>query len=81
MENEDEIMLINSDGIIIRISAGEVSELGRATQGVKIMRVAEDANIISMTKVIREDGEEKADEGKDEGKKEEEAQLTIDTEK
>ena len=36
VEDDDEIMLINSDGIIIRISAGEVSQLGRATQGVKI---------------------------------------------
>ncbi|MEE1170002.1 MAG: DNA gyrase subunit A [Anaerovoracaceae bacterium] len=55
VEDDDEIMLINSDGIIIRISAGEVSQLGRATQGVRIMKVAKDANIISMTKVIKED--------------------------
>lgn len=58
VEDDDEVMLINSDGIIIRISAGEVSKLGRATQGVKIMRVKKDENIISMTKVIREDGED-----------------------
>ena len=64
VEADDEIMLINSDGIIIRISAGEVSQLGRATQGVKIMRVAEDANIISMTKVIKEDEAEAAAKGK-----------------
>lgn len=58
VEDDDEVMLINSDGIIIRISASEVSKLGRATQGVKIMRVKKDENIISMTKVIREDGED-----------------------
>ena len=58
VEDDDEVMLINSDGIIIRISAGEVSKLGRATQGVKIMREKKDENIISMTKVIREDGED-----------------------
>lgn len=55
VNEDDEIMLINSDGIIIRIRAGEVSRLGRTTQGVKIMRVNDDANIIAMAKVIKED--------------------------
>ncbi|QIB67934.1 DNA gyrase subunit A [Aminipila butyrica] len=57
VNEDDEIMLINSDGIIIRIRAGEVSRLGRATQGVKIMRVDEEANIIAMAKVIKEEDE------------------------
>ena len=51
----DEVMLINSDGIIIRIKASDVSRLGRATQGVRIMKVAEDANIIAMAKVVNDD--------------------------
>jgi DNA gyrase subunit A len=55
VNEDDEIMLINSDGIIIRIEAKDVSVLGRATQGVKIMKVEEDANIISVAKVIKED--------------------------
>ena len=55
VDDEDEIMLINSEGTVIRIKASEVSKLGRATQGVKIMRTDEDTDIISMTKVIRED--------------------------
>jgi DNA gyrase subunit A len=54
----DEILLINSDGIIIRIRASEVSRLNRATQGVKIMRVDEDANIIALAKIIKEDDED-----------------------
>ncbi|WP_324825659.1 DNA gyrase subunit A [Sinanaerobacter sp. ZZT-01] len=58
VNENDEILLINSDGIIIRIKASEVSRLGRATQGVKIMRVKDDANIIAMAKVIREENEE-----------------------
>ncbi len=86
VNDSDEILLINSDGIIIRIKAGEVSRLGRATQGVKIMRVAEEANIITMAKVIKEDddeNEESEDEaGADEkGTEEEEStQMAIDTE-
>lgn len=57
VNEHDEIMLINSDGIIIRIKAEDVSRLGRATQGVRIMKVAEDANIIAMAKVINEEKE------------------------
>ena len=55
---DDDIILINSDGIIIRIPAKDVSRLGRATQGVKIMSVAEDTNIIALAKVIKEDDED-----------------------
>ena len=61
VNEQDEILLINSDGIIIRIRADEVSKLSRATQGVKIMRVDEDVNIIALAKVVREDEQE--DEG------------------
>ena len=54
---DDEVLLINSDGIIIRIKASDVSVFGRATQGVKIMKVKEAANIISVAKVINEEVE------------------------
>lgn len=63
VDEDDEILLINSDGIIIRIRAEEVSKLSRSTQGVKIMRVDDDANIVAMAKVIRE---EEVDQEKDE---------------
>jgi len=78
----DEVMLINSDGIIIRIKAGEVSRLGRATQGVKIMRVEEDANIIAMAKLIREEDVEDGDlsGGDDGGNKNDAGQITFDVE-
>ena len=51
---DDEVFLINSDGIIIRISAGEVSELGRSTQGVRIMKVEGDTEIVTMARAPRE---------------------------
>lgn len=59
VNEDDEIMLINSDGIIIRMSVSEVSKLGRATQGVKLMKVDDDANIISIAKVVKNEEEEK----------------------
>ncbi len=62
VDNDDEIMLISSEGIIIRIKASDVSRLGRTTQGVKMMNVGDDANIIAIAKVIKED-----DRGEDPG--------------
>ncbi len=63
VDDDDEVLLINSDGIIIRINANEVSKLGRATQGVKIMKVEDDTKIVAMAKVIREDEEEEETSG------------------
>ena len=65
VSEDDEIMLINSDGIIIRMKASEVSRLGRATQGVKIMSVNEDANIIALAKVARDDSIEEKEESQE----------------
>jgi DNA gyrase subunit A len=52
---EDELFLINSDEKIIRIKATDVKVLGRATQGVKIMKVSkedQDAQIVALAKVV-----------------------------
>lgn len=55
VSNDDEVLLINSDGVIIRVPAKEISKLGRATQGVKIMNVADDVDIIALAKVAKND--------------------------
>ena len=57
VDDDDELLMINSNGVIIRIKASDVSVLGRATQGVKIMRVEEGNSIISMAKVVKEEDE------------------------
>lgn len=62
VKEDDEIMLINSDGIIIRLNVKEISKFGRATQGVKLMRVDEDTNIISIAKVIYEENDKDGEE-------------------
>lgn len=76
VNEDDEVMLINSDGIIIRIKAGDVSRLGRTTQGVKIMKVADDANIIAIAK-IPEDASEDS-EGPDDDNESGSMQMTLD---
>ena len=61
VDDEDEVMLINSDGVVIRIKATDVSILSRATQGVKIMKVGDESKIVAMAKVIGENDIEKAE--------------------
>lgn len=51
VKDNDEIMLINMSGIIIRINVNEVSQMGRSTQGVKLMRIQEDDSLVSMAKI------------------------------
>ncbi|MEY8364760.1 DNA gyrase subunit A [Anaerovoracaceae bacterium 41-7] len=80
VDEDDEALMINSEGIIIRIRAGEVSKLGRATQGVKIMKVEDEVKIVAMAKVIKEDEEEEVKEkpAKEEAPKEDgDEQLTL----
>jgi DNA gyrase subunit A len=54
VKDNDEIMLINTSGIIIRINVNEISELGRSTQGVKVMRVDDSDSIVSIAKISAE---------------------------
>ena len=59
VSEDDEVMVINSNGVIIRIRAEEVSTLGRTTQGVKVMKVEKGNRIVSVAKVVDEDSAKK----------------------
>jgi DNA gyrase subunit A len=65
VSEEDEVMVINSNGVIIRIRADEVSTLGRTTQGVKIMKVDKGNHIVSFAKVVDEDSAQKPTDDKE----------------
>ncbi len=56
--DEDDLIMISIKGIIIRIRTSEISILGRATQGVTLMRIEEDNQVVSIAKIINEDSEE-----------------------
>jgi DNA gyrase subunit A len=45
---EQDIMLISDNGTMIRTRASYISKVGRATQGVRIMKVAEGAKIVGV---------------------------------
>lgn len=51
LSSEDEIMIINEDGTLIRMSAGDISVLSRVTSGVRLMKTSEDKNIASFAKI------------------------------
>ena len=55
VEDADDIMLITSDGVLIRTRADEISTFGRQTQGVRIMKLANDVKLVSMAKTAREE--------------------------
>ena len=52
---EDELMLINTDGIIIRISVSETALLSRITSGVKLIDLKKGGEVASIAKVRKED--------------------------
>lgn len=58
VNGEEDIMLITNSGIIIRIGAGTISQTGRSTLGVRLMRLAEGVLVSSMAKVDPEEEEE-----------------------
>ena len=54
VNQNDEMMLITTEGIIIRIKVSDTALLGRVTSGVKLMNLSEDVTVASIAKV-RED--------------------------
>ncbi|MCM1992364.1 DNA gyrase subunit A [Oceanirhabdus seepicola] len=48
---DDEIMLINSNGIVIRLNVRDISVTGRNTMGVKLMRSGEEDTVIAIAKI------------------------------
>lgn len=56
--DQDDLMIINKSGIVIRIGVDSLRVMGRATQGVKLIRLNENDEIASITKVERDESEE-----------------------
>lgn len=54
---EDDIVLVTSDGIIIRIDSEDIRTIGRATKGVRLMRLGEDVRVTSVARIEKEDDE------------------------
>ncbi|MDP4091936.1 MAG: DNA gyrase subunit A [Bacillota bacterium] len=57
VDETDDVMLISSDGTIIRIGVSEISILGRATQGVTLMRTSGGNIVVGIARLLHEDDE------------------------
>ncbi|MBE6849224.1 MAG: DNA gyrase subunit A [Ruminococcus sp.] len=58
VDEEDDIILISSEGIIIRIRASEIRVMGRVSKGVRVMRVTEGNKVVAFTRAEHEDVEQ-----------------------
>ncbi|HEY8422176.1 MAG TPA: DNA gyrase subunit A [Thermoclostridium sp.] len=59
VDDQDDILLVNLDGNIIRIHVGEISILSRVTQGVTLMRTGDGNKVVSIARITRDmNGEE-----------------------
>ena len=47
----DEVMLITQGGMVVRTRVGDISTMGRATQGVRVVRVDGDDRVVSIARV------------------------------
>ena len=74
VNEENEIMLITTEGIIIRLQCSGISILGRITSGVKLMDMAENISVASIAKV-----REKKEENTEETEVETEEEMTQET--
>lgn len=59
--DENDLMIINKSGIVIRIGVESLRVMGRATQGVKLITLKDNDEIASVTKVERQEEEEELD--------------------
>ncbi|MCD7786732.1 MAG: DNA gyrase subunit A [Oscillospiraceae bacterium] len=74
VDDTDDILIISDDGTIIRVPAESINVFSRATQGVRLMRVAEGSRVISIARTDHAEPEEEP------GKAEETAETGMQTE-
>jgi DNA gyrase subunit A len=49
--SQHELMLVSEEGVVIRVRAGDISRLGRSTQGVKVMNVSDTDRVTAIARV------------------------------
>ena len=62
VKGDEDLMIITDTGVMIRTSVGNISQTGRSTQGVKVMRLDQDAKIVTFTTVQPDDKDEEVEE-------------------
>jgi DNA gyrase subunit A len=62
---DDELMLINSSGVAIRINVSDISVTSRSAMGVTLMRTSEDEKVVAIAKILNSEDEKSFDENND----------------
>ncbi len=65
VSDADELMMITAGGIMIRTALASVREIGRATQGIRLIRVDDGDRVVAVTRVAHEDDPPGSDENSD----------------
>lgn len=60
--DEQDVMMITSEGVVIRLAAADISKFGRHTQGVRLMRLDNDVRVVSIALAEKEEPEENTEE-------------------
>lgn len=73
LEENEEVMLITSEGVIIRLRGADISTIGRVSQGVKLMNLDEGVSVVGIAKITEDDIESEEEELAELAEKEAEA--------
>ena len=58
VDDEDDIIMISTDGVVIRIRACDISIMGRYSKGVRLMKVSEEGKVVAFTRTEHEEDAE-----------------------
>jgi DNA gyrase subunit A len=64
---EDQLMCITDAGVVIRTRCSEIREVGRNTQGVRVIRLDDGGRVVDVEPIARDEDEEIVDDGADAG--------------
>ena len=67
VKGDEDLMIITNTGVMIRTSVANISQTGRSTMGVKVMRLDQDAQIVTFTTVQADEKDESETETESEG--------------
>jgi DNA gyrase subunit A len=60
VQEDDDVMLISSQGKLIRMNVKDISKIGRSTQGVRLIHLGKDETMVAVTKIVNEENGEEA---------------------
>ena len=55
VHEDDEILIVTEGGMLIRMNANEIRQIGRATQGVRVIRLDESDRVVSVARAAAND--------------------------